>query len=270
MDSGLATSEDVERVLGLPNLGAIPKLESTIDGKRASTRPPGVYLVEKPLSVFAEAFRNLRASILFSKIDRPVKVVLLTSALPAEGKTTTAFCLGRSMGMTGSSVVIVDCDLRHRNINRLLEIEPKVGLLEVLQGSARLEDALVLDEMSGAYFLPLAKSTHTPKDLFGSAAMDRLIEALRSRFDTVLLDSAPVIPVSDTRILAKKADVVVFLAQWRKTPRKAVQSGISLLASVGVDVTGVALTMVDAKQQAKYGYGDAGYSYHAYRRYYTQ
>ncbi len=269
LDSGLATSEDVERFLGLPHLGAVPTLNSTTDGK-AVTVPPGQYVIEKPLSAFAEAFRNLRASILFSKVDIPVKVILLTSALPGEGKTTTTFCLGRSMAMSGANVVVVDCDLRRRNINRLLDIEPEKGLIEVLQGSATLDEALILDRPSGAYFLPLAKSPHTPKDLFGSVAMDRLIATLREKFDLVLLDTAPVIPVSDTRILAPKADVVVFLAHWRKTPRKAVQAAFGLLRSVGADVAGVVLTRVNAREQAKYGYGDSGYYYRSYRKYYSQ
>jgi polysaccharide biosynthesis transport protein len=269
LDSGLATSEDVERMLGLPHLGAIPALDSTTDGKALGVAP-GQYVIDKPLSAFAEAFRNLRASILFSKVDTPVKVVLVTSSLPGEGKTTTTFCLGRSMAMSGARVVIVDCDLRRRNINRLLGVEPEVGLIEVLQGQTSLDEAMVFDEPTGAWFLPLSKSTHTPKDLFGSAAMDRLIATLRERFDMVLLDTAPVIPVSDTRILAPKADVVVFLAQWRRTPRKAIEAAFSLLKSVGADIAGVALTLVDAQQQAKYGYGDSGYYYRSYRKYYSQ
>lgn len=269
LDSGLATSEDVERLFGLAHLGAIPLLDSTIDGKSLGTTP-GQYVIDKPLSAFAEAFRNLRTSILFSKVDTPVKVVLVTSSLPGEGKTVTTFCLGRSMAMSGAKVVVADCDLRRRNINRLLDIEPEVGLIEVLQGTASLDDALICDNLTGAWFLPLAKSIHTPKDLFGSAAMDRLIAALRDRFEIVLLDTAPVIPVSDTRILAPKADVVIFLAQWRKTPRKAIEAAFALLKSVGADIAGVALTLVDAKQQAKFGYGDSGYYYQAYRKYYTQ
>jgi capsular exopolysaccharide synthesis family protein len=267
LDSGLATSEDVERVLGLPHLGAVPLLDSTTGGK-PSTVSPGQFILSKPLSAFAEAFRNLRTSILFSKVDSPVRVILVTSALPGEGKTTTTFCLGRSMALAGAKVVVVDCDLRRRNINELLQIEPEVGLVEVLQGTASLEEALLYDEPSGAWFLPLAKSAHTPKDLFGSAAMDRLIENLRAQFELILLDTAPVIPVSDTRILAPKADVVVFLVQWRKVPRKAIEGAISLLKSVGADIAGVALTLVDARLQAKYGYGDSGYYYRSYRKYY--
>jgi len=268
LDNGLATSDDVERYLGVPNLGAVPQLQSTIDGKSTSLSPEK-YVVEKPLSAFAEAFRNLRASILLSKVDTPVKVVAITSALPGEGKTTTSFCLGRSMAMSGSKVLVIDCDLRRRGINRLLGADPEVGLVEVLQG-ADLERALVLDAASGAWFLPLAHSQHNPKDLFGSAAMDHLIDRLRARFDVILMDTSPLLPVADGRMLASKADAVVYLTRWRKTPRKAVKAAFALLTSVRADVIGVVLTQVDVREQAKHGYGDAGYYYHSYRKYYAQ
>jgi capsular exopolysaccharide synthesis family protein len=269
LDSGLTTSEDVERFFNVPHLGAVPSLDSTTDGK-ASGIPPGQYVVDKPLSAFAEAFRNLRTSILFSKVDSKVKVVIVTSALPGEGKTTTAFCLGKSMAMSGAKVIVIDCDLRRRNINRLLDIDPAMGLIEVLQGTTTLDEAIVHDASSGADFLPLAKTAYTPKDLFGSAAMDRLLADMRQRYDLVLLDTAPVIPVSDTRILAPKGDVVLFLAHWRKTPRKAIEASFALLNSVGADIAGIALTLVDVREQSRYGYGDAGYYYRSYRKYYAQ
>ncbi|MBV9993567.1 MAG: polysaccharide biosynthesis tyrosine autokinase [Caulobacteraceae bacterium] len=268
LDSGLTTAADIERHFNLPQLGAVPLLGSTTDekGPRLS---PSEQIIEKPLSAFSEAFRNLRASILFSKVDSPVQVVVVTSAMPGEGKTTTTFCLGKSMAMSGAKVVVVDCDLRRRNINRLLGVEPESGLTEVLQGLAHLDDVLIEDKASGAWFLPLAKSPYNPRDLFGSQAMDRLLEELRRRFDIVLLDTAPVIPVSDTRLLAPKADVVVFLVQWRKTPRKAIEAAFAMLRSVGAEVAGIALTLVDVREQAKYGYGDPGYYYRSYKKYYA-
>jgi Mrp family chromosome partitioning ATPase len=174
------------------------------------------------------------------------------------------------MAMSGSRTVVVDCDVRRRNINRLLGQEPTVGLMEVLAGKATLDQALVMDSASGAWFLPLARSSFTPKDLFGGAAMSNLLAELKARFEFVLLDTAPVLPVADTRSLAPQADVVVFLTQWRRTPRRAVQAAFELLRSVGADISGVALTQVDVREQARYGYGDAGYYYRAYRKYYVQ
>ncbi|MEI9891054.1 MAG: polysaccharide biosynthesis tyrosine autokinase [Caulobacteraceae bacterium] len=270
LDSGLATSDDIETYLGVASLGSVPLLSSTQAGTKGGTQSPAEMIVEKPLSAFAEAFRNLRTSIVYSRVDKPVRVIAVTSSLPGEGKTTTAFCLGRAMAMSGSRTVVVDCDVRRRNINRLLGQEPAVGLMEVLAGKATLDQALVLDSASGAWFLPLARSSFTPKDLFGGAAMHQLLTELKHRFEFVLLDTAPVLPVADTRSLAPQADVVVFLTQWRRTPRRAVQTAFELLRSVGADIAGVALTQVDVREQARYGYGDAGYYYRAYRKYYVQ
>src|SRR6185437_8805212 len=101
----------------------------------------------------------------------------------------------------------------------------------------------------------------TPKDVFGTIAMDRLLADLRARYDLVILDTAPVLPIADTRVLAPKADTVIFLARWRKTPQHAIEAAFRLFAGTRAHIGGVALTQMDMKQQAKYGYGDPGYYY---------
>jgi Mrp family chromosome partitioning ATPase len=151
----------------------------------------------------------------------------------------------------------------------MLHTEPQIGLLEVLNGEATLQQAITVDEPTGAHILPLADSKFTPRDVFGSSAMDRLLAELRGRYDLVILDTAPVLPVADTRILAPKADLVVFLARWRKTPEPAIEAAFRLLSSPDIKVGGVALTLVDMKQQSKYGYGDPGYYYTEYKKYYV-
>src|SRR5690606_19250140 len=133
-----------------------------------------------------------------------------TSALPGEGKTTTSICLARAAALQGAKVIVVDCDLRRRSVNRFLKADAKVGLLEVLNRDVPLEQALVVDEETQAHFLPLAKKQVTPRDVFGSAAMDGLLAALQGKYDLIILDTAPVLPVADTRVLAPKADAVVF------------------------------------------------------------
>ncbi|WP_443749076.1 GumC family protein [Asticcacaulis solisilvae] len=268
LDSGLTTGQDVEQVLGQPYLAGVASLASTVD-KSVKTSPTD-YVVEKPLSVFAEGFRSLRASLLYTRLGEQVKIVAVTSSLPGEGKTTTSVCLARTAALSGQSVVIVDCDLRRRSINAFIGRDVEVGLLEVLAGSAKLEDVLVKDEASGASFLPLAPSAYTPKDVFGLPVMDKLLDDLRKKFDLVILDTAPVLAVSDTRILARKADIVAMLVRWRKTQRKAVGTSIGLLEDTGARIGGVVLTQVDVREQTKYGYGDSGYYYKQYKKYYTE
>jgi len=265
LDSGLATAEDVERKLDTAYLGAIPLLSSVAEGAAS----PIDYVVAKPLSGFSEAFRNLRASITYARLGEPVRIVAITSALPSEGKTTTAVCLGRTVALQGARVVVVDCDIRRRTVNRILGQEPTCGLIEVLSGAAKLEEAIIADKASGAHFLSLAPGAFTPKDLFGSGAMDRLLADLRSRYDLVLLDTAPVLPVADTRVLASKVDTVVLLARWRKTPQQAIEAAFRQFEGTGGHVAGVALTQMDMRQQARYGYGDPGYYYADYKKYYA-
>lgn len=267
LDQGLVTADDVEVRLEMPHLGAIPLMSSITEERGIS---PVDFVLDKPLSAFAEAFRVLRASLLYAKLGEPVRVLMVTSALPDEGKTTTAVALGRSAAQAGSRVCIVDCDLRRRNVNRLLGVEPPKGLLDVLAGQAKLEDVLLKDSRSGAVILPLAKSSFTPKDVFGSPAMERLLQELSQDYDLVLLDTAPVLAVADTRVIATRADAVLFLARWRKTPAKAVEAGLKVLTSAGAHVSGVALTQVDMKEQARYGYGDPGYYYRSYQKYYAR
>ncbi|MFT4252511.1 MAG: polysaccharide biosynthesis tyrosine autokinase [Caulobacter sp.] len=267
--AGLFTEDEVERRLGAPYLGSVPLLSSTLDDARSvrGLTPPD-YLLNKPLSSFAESLRKLRAAILFSKVGETVKVIAVTSSLPGEGKTTTTFSLGRTLAASGANVVVVDCDLRQGAINRFLPAPPSVGLIEVLNGAATLDEALVVDE-SGAKVLPLMKSAYTPRDVFGSAAFQRLLAELRQRFDVVLLDTAPLLAIADTRILAPHADAVVMLARWKRTPVKAITSALSLLHGRGVFLAGVALTQMDLKAQSRYGYGDASYYYKSYRKYYA-
>ncbi|MDX5332186.1 MAG: polysaccharide biosynthesis tyrosine autokinase, partial [Caulobacteraceae bacterium] len=190
LDAGLATAEDVEQRLEVSYLGAIPLLASVAEGRASS---PIDYVVEKPLSSFAEAFRNLRASVIYSRLGESVKIVAVTSALPGEGKTTTSLCLARSAAQQGHRVMLVDCDLRRRSVNRLMGREPERGLIEVLAGEATLEEVLQTDSVTGVKLLPLAKSSLTPKDVFGSAAMDRLLDDLRRDYDMVILDTAPIL-----------------------------------------------------------------------------
>ena len=269
---GLGTAEDVERSFDLPYLGAIPTLASTTNRAKlpASARDPVDFVVQRPLSAFAEAFRNLRASVMFARVGEPVKVIAITSSLPGEGKTTTSLALARTMAIAGAQVTVVDCDLRQRGVNRILRGEATIGLLEVLSGKATLDQALVRDETSGAMILPLARAAYTPRDVFGTDAMRRLLDELRVRNDVVLLDTAPVLAIADTRLVAAMADLVVVLARWRSTPRKAVESSLRLLHSVDAFVAGVALTQVDLKAQSKSGYGDPGYFYKSYKKYYTE
>jgi capsular exopolysaccharide synthesis family protein len=195
-------------------------------------------------------------------------VVAITSALPDEGKTTTALCLARTAALAGSRVILIDCDLRQRSLGRVLDKEPTAGLLEVLNGEVDLKSVIVTDVGTSASFLPLAKSAFTPRDVFGAQAMTDLLAHLRSHFDLILLDTAPALAVADTRVLCPKADAVVFVTRWRRTSRKAALMALRALSDGGAYISGVALTQVNVREQARVGEG-ASYYYRAYKKYYS-
>jgi succinoglycan biosynthesis transport protein ExoP len=267
MDTGLATSDAVERKLGIPHVGSVPLMSSVADPQDRNLLPID-YVTKKPLSAFAEAFRSLRASVVYTNDGSPVKLVTLTSSLPDEGKTTSAIGLARVSAQAGAKVLLVDCDLRRRAVTRMLRLDPTKGLTEVLLGAATLEEAIVLDEVSGAYILP-ATTDGMSKDVFGTPAMDALLDRLRANFDLVVMDTPPVLAVADSRAIAAKSDAVVLLVRWRKTPLRAVSAALRLLQQSNAPVVGAALSRVDMKAQARHGYGDAAYYYGEYKKYYT-
>lgn len=265
-DVGLSTAEDVEQKLGLPYLGMVPQLSSV--APEAKSRWPFDYIAENPLSAFGELVRSLRTSILSTGGAAPPKIITITSALPSEGKTTASICLARVSAQMGQRTVLLDCDVRRRNINRAVGFEPSVGLLELLAGTATIEQVLVREESTGLSFLPLAATAFGPKDVFGGESMDKLLKELATKFDLIIMDAPPVLAVSEARVLALKSDAVVFLLRWRVTPLNAVRAALKLLAGAGGKVIGVGLTQVDMRQQVTQGYGDPGYYYEQYKSYY--
>lgn len=271
MQTGLGGPDDIEHKLGLASIGAIPLASAVATAEDRDLHPIDLVL-QRPMSVFAEAFRGLRTSItpIISVVGEPsARIVAITSALPGEGKTTAALCLVRVAARSGARVLLIDGDPRRRGVTRMLGLNPDAGLAEVLHGAASWRNVLVLDPASGAQALPLAGSGLSADDLFGAPAMAALLGELRQAFDLIVIDTAPVLVLADARILAAKADTVILLARWRRTPARAVAAAIRILNQSGARILGVTLTQVDVRAQARQDYGHAGYDYQAYRKYYA-
>ncbi|GGI67695.1 hypothetical protein GCM10007973_01100 [Polymorphobacter multimanifer] len=267
LDGGVRTKQDVERRLGVRYLGALPEIGSTLDGMRV-TEAPQDYIVSHPQSMFAESLRSVRASVTLRGRHRP-RVIAVTSALPREGKTTTAVCLARTLALSGASTVLVDCDIRrHSASDMLLEGRPGL-LLEVLAGTASLDEALVRDSQTDLSILGTMASANDGRDLLGVEALAALLAALRERFEFVVVDTAPVLGLADARVVASKADAVLFLARWRATSMRAADAALDLLIGADARVAGVALSLVDIRKYASTGHEDV-YGYHKkFKGYYT-
>lgn len=264
LDNGFRIGPEIERATRLSNLAIVPAIKGT---KMIADR-----IVQKPLSVFAESIRSLYAGLQLSNVDKPPKVVVVTSSVPSEGKTSLAVSLGRLAAKGGARVILIDGDLRHPSVGAQFSPRPpEAGLVEVLAGKRDLGSVLLRDPISPLEFVPVATPPANPSDLLASQAMKTLVQFLREHYDLVIVDAAPVLPVSDTRMLARLADKIVFAVKWDATPREAVLGGIKLLREVGADIAGTVLTQADLRRHAIYGYGNSAYGYGGnYAKYYSE
>lgn len=270
MEQSLRTPEDVKNRLGLPWIGSVPFLDRrarTVDGELLS---PENFILKRPLSAFGEALRTVRAGVFFASPDKRVKVVAVTSALPDEGKTTLAIGLARISALAGSKTVLVDCDLRRRSATHSLGLDVEKGLTEVLFRTATLNEVIQREEESGIDVVPLAQAEFTPRDLFGSEAMRSLLDALRARYDVIILDNAPVMPIADARVLAAQADTVLLVARWGRTPVSIVRNAAERIRAHGGHISGVVLEAVETGLVSRLLYDKNDYYTELYHTYYVR
>jgi succinoglycan biosynthesis transport protein ExoP len=283
LDNYISSPEEVEQVAGVPYIGQIPLLPSTTTfSPEAAFSPanaswprtvftkeqvkPGDYLVDKPHSGFAEAFRHLRASIMFADIDKAAKTVAVVSSLPSEGKTSMTFCLGRMASMSGTRTIVIDGDIRLRQLTETSGVASDAGLLEYLFGEATLTDVIKKDEKTGLHILPLSDRNHTPRDVFGSRAFDALLTLLQQSYDLIVIDTGPILLMAEARVVVSKVDQVVVATRWRKTNRNTLRDTMKILRDFHANVAGVVLTFVDLRKKGHHAYASANYS--AYAKYY--
>jgi capsular exopolysaccharide synthesis family protein len=270
LEQSLRSAQDVQDRLNVPCFGSIPFLDRKtrlVDGELV---PPESFVLKRPLSAFGEALRSIRASVFFSSPDRKVKVLAVTSAVPEEGKTTTAVGLARISSLAGSKTVLVDCDLRRRSTTHSMGIECDRGLTEVLFKTATIDDVIVKDAGSGCDVIPLAQPEFTPRDLFSSEAMRQLVETLRSRYEVVILDTAPIMPLADTRVLAPLADTVLFVTRWGRTPASIVRNAMDQLRAHGANIAGVVLEGVETSMVSRLLYDGPDQYSELYQTYYIR
>ena len=261
LDVGFRAPRQVEAATGVPVVGAVPLLSGLRSAK------PQDQVIDKPQSVFAEAIRGIRTALLLSNVDKPPQTVLFTSSVPSEGKTSTALSLARASARAGQRVLIIDCDVRSPALHTALGVPNLKGTVDILSGETKLEDAIEIDERSGAHFITAGQSAPNPTDLLGSARMRQVMERLRQVYDLIIIDTPPVLAVSDVLVMLRLADKTCFLVRWGKTPRELVVSALRQVSEAGADLLGTVMTQVDTRRQAAYNYGSP-YQYGAYRKYY--
>lgn len=259
LDETLHTPEELESISGLPVISVIPKVMPGIGSRKSLV----AMFTENPRTPFAESIRSIRASLKLNDVDRSYKRVLVTSAVPGEGKSNLASCLTLAFS-AGEKALLIECDLRAPTIKKLFDLpKDRPGLMELLTGEATLDECLYLHEPTQAYVLAVAKSPANPAEVINSAAFLKLITSLSERFDHVVLDSPPCQAASDSLVLAKMVDVVLFTTMADSTNRRAVVNALKQLKQVQAHIVGCILNQVDARKSSYYAD-----SYYYARQYY--
>ena len=218
-DRGFRGLPQIEAATGLPAIGLIPALDR---------KHPEIYVMEKPLSAFSESLRTVRAAVQFSNIDHPPRSLTITSALPGEGKTTFGVCLARALARAGNKILLIDADLRRPAVAGLLgraEAEGSKGLVALLAGQITLEEAIEHDSHTpGPDFIRAQGPAPNAQDLLGSRQMEKLIREASALYDLVIVDTPPILAVSDAVMVSRATDTAVFITRWaerRATPYSA-------------------------------------------------
>lgn len=285
LDNTLKTPEDVQRFLRLSALGVIPaanvngrdrllrgygygsgygsatrkSLPEASDSGEASKKLHPELIGADGNAPLTEAYRSLRTSVLLSTSGRPPRILLVTSGQPGEGKTTTAVNLAIALVQLGGPVLVVDSDMRRPRIDKLLKLPSSpAGLSTYLTGQFSLEDVLTPTPVANLYAIPCGPVPPNPAELLSSQLMQQLLEQTSQKFQYVVLDSPPVLHVSDPRILAAQVEAVILVVHAAVTPREAVQHAREHLVQVNGNVIGIVLNNVD--------FSSVGYDY--YYRYY--
>lgn len=248
LDTSIKTPEDLDEAAGSTPLGTV-----TYD-QEAKTSPLAI-LRDSPRS---EAFRSIRTNLQYVDVDNPPKTVVVTSSVPAEGKSTTACNLAIALAQAGSRVLLVEADLRRPKVAEYLGVDGSRGLTDTLIGQLPLEAAIVSWQRGLLDFLPAGTIPPNPSELLGSQQMSDLLTELRRRYDVILLDAPPLLPVTDAAIMATVADGAILVARCSRTRRDQIKHAAESLHQVNARLLGTILNF--APQRKRRGYG-GGYQY---------
>jgi capsular exopolysaccharide synthesis family protein len=279
-DSSMRTPEDVWHAMAVPTLGVVPHLNSLARreyglGRFPAGSPlrrlahrwaaagqsvsPALMVAYHPLSVLAEAYRSIRTVLLLGQTENSPQVILITSAHPGEGKTTITLNLGITLAQSGRSVVVVDADLRQGNCHSHLAVQNRYGLTHFLNDSLPLDVCVQNTNVPGFSLLTRGGVPPNPTDLLASIKMQELLEALRQRFDFVLIDAPPTLAISDAAVLSVLCDGVLLVVRNQNTTMDAAHHVVERLRAVGASILGVVLNGINIR--------DPYYS--DYRQYYS-
>lgn len=252
-------AEDLLSVTGEQVIGQIPLIP--MEGRQDLLQ----YLQDKPTSAAVEAVRNLRTSILLSQLDTPPQVIMSTSTIPGEGKTTQSISLAHNLAGLGKRVLLVEGDIRRRTLDEyFLQEAGDHGILSVVSGEVSLDEAVMHSDRLNADVLMGQKSKVNAADVFSSDRFNKFLATLREAYDYIIIDTPPVLVVPDARIIGQSCDAIMYSVKWDSTSKAQVKAALKELAAVNLNVSGLVLSQVDPKGMKRYGYGERSGAYGTY------
>ncbi|MFY9676038.1 MAG: polysaccharide biosynthesis tyrosine autokinase [Terriglobales bacterium] len=263
MDNTVRTPEQAQAISALPSLGMIPLGSKTTNRGPSGTRlaltssKEAVEMVTqvRPQSQMAESYRALRTSLLLSNLGAPPKVVLVTSARPQEGKTTTSINTAIVLAQKGTRVLLIDADLRRPSVHKTLGMGPRSGLSNVLTGSATIQQTVVASPvLPNLFVLPAGSPPPNPAELLASSNMRELLTELREQYDHIVIDTPPTLSVTDAVVLSPRADATILVIRSGQTTKQALRRSRDILMQVNAHVAGVLLNAVDLTSPDYYYY----------------
>jgi exopolysaccharide transport family protein len=258
LDNTIKLPEDILRYLRVPYLGPVPAM--ALNGNPESREKPELVALHSPKSTASEAYRGIRTGILFSSADKPPQALLISSAAPQEGKTSTSLNLAISMAQAGGKTILLDCDMRKPSLHKVLGYPRDKGMSSILVGNCELRDALITTQVPNLDIIPCGPIPPNPSEILGSPRMSKLMELLRKSYSRIIIDSPPITAVTDAVVLGRMVDGTVLVIRAGATPRDIVRNGLSQLKGVNSPILGVVLNGVDMDRD--------GYYYYQYYYYY--
>jgi polysaccharide biosynthesis transport protein len=261
LDRTLKNAEDVNATVGAPFLGVIPVVDEVAkEATDESVRERDLYVFRHPTSRAAECCRSIRTNILFSSADRPMKTITISSPRPREGKTTSTIYLGSIIAQGGARILLVDTDLRRPRLHKSLGVSRATGLTNLIMNEVTIDDVVKTTDIPNLYVLPCGPTPPNPAELLLTKRFREILGQLQERFDFILLDSPPLLAVTDAVILSRLSDGVVLIAQAGKTIADDARNAAGQLRDVDAPILGVILNDMDLSDR-RYGYYYYQYSY---------
>lgn len=254
LDTKLRSKSDIEALTDLPVVGTV--------GKDSDSQKRPLVALKDPRNPLVESFRSLRTNLSYLNVEDEAKTFVITSAGPNEGKTTTAMNLAVVMADSGARVVLVDADLRKPSVAKVLGIEGGVGLSDLLAGKVALQDVLQQFGRQQLFVLPSGRIPPNPSELLGSQAMGKVLDMLGEHFDYVIIDTPPVLAVTDAAILSKRTGGAIMIAAAAKVRKQELSNALEALETVDGKVLGIVVTMVPTKGPDAYSYSSYSYQYY--------